>query len=145
MSDITTEQLNSILTYLNTNLQSATDWTLRQAPLVAQDLIHWTIMVGLVVLAVVLALSTIWTGILVYVERGIIFAKRPLYPDGALVYKLDVDDRVGATLVASLLYAIVMIFTWGPASPTLMNALQAWIAPRLFLLEYVTRMIGGNS
>lgn len=127
----TTEQLNQILTFLNDGMRSATDWTLQQAPLVAQELIHYTIVVGIIAFVIAAVLVVIFTG-----------AYMVALVSGRRAEKRGEDCAFAMTAAfGGFVFISAVVLTCGIASNYVGPAIKAHLAPRVFLLDYVRDII----
>lgn len=127
----TTEQLNQILTFLNDGMRSATDWTLQQAPLVAQELIHYTIVVGIIAVVIAAVLVVIFA--LLY-AIAMVDAWRS-------EKRGEIEAFVPVVVMCGGVFVLATLVTCGIASDYVGPAIKAKVAPRVFLLDYVRDII----
>lgn len=116
-------KLNSILDYLSSTVQSATEFTTTQAPLVAQEIVAWHFWSNLTILLFLVLgiLGLSWVGVYALYQ----------------IIKKDDDDWSPIMLIAFAGAIILSLFGVGTGSEIVKNR----VAPRIVVLDWVANRI----
>lgn len=125
LSDPTNQQIATILQSLVEGVQKTGQWMVGQLPDVLHQLVVWTIVKGFAFLGVFIIVSVI--GYLVTFKS----VDQKNYGGGWS------DAKGFSCVIFFIICTILLIVTWANMS----NALEAWIAPKLFLLEYASNLL----
>lgn len=124
---IDTDRVNQLIDYIADGIESGGDFAMQQAPLIAQDIVVYGRVTGGVVFvgAVLVAATLAW------------LARK--------MWRLsqDTDDAETSMLgiFGTVVFAVCCAIAVGVAATE--HNLMAWVAPRLYVLNYLRDMIGG--
>ena len=127
MNEELQQRLVSIMDFLETGVKSATEFTVEQTPLLVQEIITWHITMGILSIVGFLLISVI-----------------SFFFFGWLIKKVcdsDNEDESGGYIFLILVNSTLFVSSFVSVVTYCIPALKAWIAPRLFLIEYVSNLI----
>lgn len=124
---IDTDRINALIDYIADGIESGGDLAIQQAPIIAQDIVVYgrvsgaTTVVGSTAIAVLLAWMTrkMWR-----------LSEEAEYADGSVIWILGT-----AICSVGCIVALSVALTG--------SNLMAWVAPRLYVLNYLRDLIGG--
>lgn len=119
MNEELEQQLISALDVINTWVQEGATFAVEQAPLVVTELLHWTLISN--ALTVVVCSVFVWM---------LLFARSHM----AYRFKWNSSEDVFGS------WSIVFLSSFVPvliALDSIYTAIKVWVAPRLFLLEWI--------
>lgn len=126
------EKLNEILGKLLEWLEAAEGFTIDQAPLVLQEIITWKIAAAILALIICFCFVGFWA-IFYWVNRGNLIETND-YGSEPTVYG-------GFAIGGGIASIFVLLF---PGLIHTFELLQLYLAPRAYLIEYVSRLLKGD-
>jgi len=125
------DKLASILGFLETSVQSAQQFAVDQAPDIVQQLLRWDFVESLTffiigVILLVISCRAIWLA-----------HKKIMASEDCMMQ--DFDEKMIAHLILALIAMLPVVI--GTALATNLNWLKIWIAPKVYLLEYVSSLV----
>lgn len=121
MNELTDAQVAQSLEWLRSNAEAAKDFTVEQAPLYFQELVHYTIIS-----------SAVW------VAAGAIVAAFAVKYAKVAYRRLTEDIYDDAGFVAALVSSVLILFTFMALCIGTPDLLKATLAPRVLILEHLT-------
>lgn len=132
------QRLVSVIDYLGESTKKAADFTVEQAPLVAQEIVRWGIYSHLIIAGICLLI-----GLLLLIPSRIGFSKHKSR------YAIRVEnDRQGTHdsynndwLILAIIPLVASVAMLIPVSINLYHAVKPAIAPRVYLIEWATNQL----
>jgi len=130
--DLKSEQAERVLKLLGDSLEGGKEFVLREAPDVVQQLIVWKRVESVAVISALLSLSLL----ALLVSR----AAHRIFNDERLV--ADSEKAGFACVVALMAYLACLSFLISAICGGI-GYLQVWLAPKVYVLEYCTKLLSG--
>lgn len=127
-----TTQLSGIVAYLDQSVRTAGQFAASQFPLVIQELIRWKI---------VQHSMQCFFFVVLAIAGGIVFKFSVMNARKAMKKHDDYSEAPFLWGLAAVISTFILFGSLFIASAHLLFALEAFIAPRVFLLEYTAEML----
>lgn len=126
MNEKLQQEIAAWLETMRAGIEAAGNFAIEQAPLVIQEKIAWG-----------RAFETIWLAVGIIAVLALLYYSRRVWSWGLK----NSDESDGFSVFVSVLYSIGSIIVFTAAMEQLNLALQVWLAPRIYIIEWLANLV----